>query len=154
MRGSTDSTRIRAEWADVHYEDYEDTKEWGRVVSEEASDRTVAEEERRLQALAAERGLSAKGNCKALKIQQGKFDDSLGHQISTYIDGLDDQLRLLAGVPDAEAGDAAQEHKAMQHLQDVIEGRFGLEDEEFKRMPDLIMNGLKETLAVRLITTG
>ena len=56
-------------------------------------------------------------------------------------------------MPDAEADDAAQERAAFRHLQDMIEWRFGLEDEEMKRMPDLIINGLKETLAYRLIST-
>ena len=35
----------------------------------------------------------------------------------------------------------------------MIEWRFGLEVEEMKRMPELIMEGLKETLACRLIAT-
>ena len=47
----------------------------------------------------------------------------------------------------------AQERAALRHLQDVLDWRFGLDDEEMKRMPDLIMEGLKESLALRLIST-
>ena len=134
----------REEWPD---EDYEDTEEWGRVVSEAASDRAVDEEERRLRQLVVQGSLPAKGKGKGLKIQQGAFDDLLGCHVSAYIDGLDEHYDFYRVVPDSEAQDAAHERKALQHLQDVIEWRFGLEDEEMKRMPDLIMEGLKETLA-------
>ncbi len=140
----------REEWSE---EDYEDTEEWGQVVSEAASNRAVAEEEHRLRELVAQGRLPAKNKGKALKIEQGAFDDLLGSRISTYIDGLDEHFSFYRVVPDAEAEDAAQERAALQHVQDVLDWRFGLEDEEMKRMPDLIMKGLKETLALRLIST-
>ncbi len=140
----------REEWAE---EDYEDTEEWGRVVTDAAWDRSVAEEERRLRTLVADGRLPAKGKGKALKIQQGVFDDLLGCQISASVDGLDEHYAFHRVVPDAEAEDVARERAALRHLQDVLDWRFGLDDEEMKRMPDLIMEGLKETLALRLIST-
>ena len=102
------------------------------------------EEERRLRELVAQGSLPAKGKGKALKIQQGAFDDLLGCQISAYIDGLDEHYDFYRVVPDAEAEDVAHERAALQHLQEILDWRFGSEDEEMKRMPDLIMDGLKE----------
>jgi hypothetical protein len=140
----------REDWAD---EDYEDTAEWGRVVSEEASDRAVVAEERRLRELVAQGKLPAKGKGKKLKIQQGAFDDLLGCQVSAYIEGLDEHYDYYRVVPDAEAEGVATERSGLERLQNTLDWRFGSEAEDLKTMPDLMISGLKEGLALRLIST-
>ena len=138
------------EWAD---EDYEDTEEWGRVISDAASDRAVEEEEQRLRELVAQGSLPAKGKGKTLKVQQGAFDELLGCQLSAYIEGLDEHYAYYRVVPDAEAESVATERASLQRLQNTLDWRFGSEAEDLKTMPDLMIDGLKEGLAIRMITT-
>jgi hypothetical protein len=137
----------REDWSE---NDYENSQEWGRDLTEAAWNRAVEEQEKRLRALAAKGSLASRGKGRALKIQQGAFDEALGHCIAAVPE--DNAFMFYRVVPDDEAEAVSQERAHLHHLQSVLDWRSGSDDADLPKMPEMMIDGLKQTTAYMLIS--
>jgi hypothetical protein len=137
----------RTDWSE---DDYEESEVLARQLTDAAWDRAVDQEERRLRALVARGSLASRGKGKALKIQQGAFDDALGHSIAAVPE--DDAFMFYRVVSDSEAEAVALENAGLRRLQDALDWRSGSEEADVPQMPEMMIDGLKETTAYMLIS--
>jgi hypothetical protein len=135
----------REEWPEDDYETVDG--EYGPVIKDEAWDRGVAEEERKLRAMVARGELPSRGKGKRLELQQGVLSH-FGHEVGAV---SEDYLSYRV-VRDEEAEEVESERKALRHLQRVLEFLPYDLDGENGKMHERLRNGLRETTAFRLIS--
>jgi len=136
---------------DYSEDDYEEEEEdgWGLVLRDEVWDKAVAEEEKRLRALAAAGKVASRGKGKALKLQHRALQH-FGHDVGAV---SEDYLTYRV-VPDNQAEEVEAERKALQGLQKVLDSKqyLGQDDDEQPSLPERIRQALRETTAYLLIS--
>ena len=90
--------------------------EWGSVIKDEVWDRAVAEEEKRLRALAAAGKVASRGKGKALKLQHRALQH-FGHDVGA----ASEHYLSYRIVPDDQAEAVEAEHNDLRGLQRVLD---------------------------------
>jgi hypothetical protein len=127
-------------------DDYDPDEEWP-VVKDEAWDRAVAEEEKRLRGLVAKGTLAGRGRGKALKLQQGAlshFDHEVGAAPEDYV-----SYRV---VPDDQAETVETERRLLQGLLRTLDWQpfDGPDQDDLAGMPEKIRQDVRESMAFKL----
>jgi hypothetical protein len=135
----------REEWPEDDYETMDG--EYGPVIKDEAWDRGVAEEERKLRAMVARGELPSRGKGKRLELQQGVLS-RFGHEVGA---ASEDYLAFRV-VPDEEAEAVQTERKDLKQLQQVLELLPYDLVAESSNLHERLRSGLRETTALRLIS--
>jgi hypothetical protein len=139
----------REDWSD---EDYEETDD-GRYLRDDAWDRAVAEEERKLRAMVTRGEIKGRGKGKALQVQECTVE-RFGHTVGV---APEDFLSYRV-VPDSETAEVEVERKALQYLRKVLSWH-GNDDEEpdagdlFSCLPGAVRQGMRRSTAFQLVLT-
>jgi len=138
----------REDWSEDDYREPEDD-DYGPVISDVAWERAVAEEEKRLRALASAGTLPSRGKGKAMKLQASAVEH-FGH----VVDVTPENYGSYRVLPDDQAKAVDAELVDLRRLQDILgQQPYDWASDVEPALPEKIRSILQETIANQLIST-